>query len=158
MIPMSLNIPPLVRSITGAVRSRRDGRRHPAAGMLDPPRDHRTQDRTQILPLRRQLILDARWVITVTTRLDDAETDQPLQSVGQNIRRDTLGRFDKLRETPLAANQVAHDEQRPAVAKHVERARHRAARSTRRRRCRPSPRRLLHLGILSESHLRNASD
>src|SRR5687767_8887055 len=67
--------PPQVRSITGAVRSRREGRRHPAAGVLDPPLDHRTQDGAQILSLRRQLILDARRVITVTTRLDDAETD-----------------------------------------------------------------------------------
>ena len=66
--------------------------------MLDPPIDHRTQDRAQILTLRGQLILDARRVITVTTRLDDAETDQPLQSVGQNVRRDAFGRFDKLRE------------------------------------------------------------
>src|SRR6187455_3198667 len=105
MIPMSLNIPTLVRSITGAGRSRREGRRHPAAGVLDPPLDHRTQNRPQVLPLRRQLILDPGRAITVTTRLDDAETDQPFQAVGQNVRRDALWRFDEFREAPLAAHQ-----------------------------------------------------
>src|SRR5688572_11394305 len=152
-------LPPPVCSITRAVRSRREWRRHPAAGVRDPPLDHRTQDRTQVLPFCSQLILDAGRAITVTTRLDDAETDQPLEAVGQNVRRDTLGRFDELRKAPLAASQVAHDEQRPAVAKHVERAGHRAAGSTRRDRWRrPFPWRLLHFAILPACHLRTASD
>jgi hypothetical protein len=48
-----------------AVRSR-ERRRHPAAGMLDSPFDHRAQHRAQVFPFRSELILEAWWMIAVT--------------------------------------------------------------------------------------------
>jgi hypothetical protein len=88
--------------------------------VLDSPLDHRAQYRPQVFPLRGEPILEAGRPIAVTPRLDDTKADQSLQTVSQDIRRDAFRRFHELREAPLAANQVAHDEERPSIAQHIE--------------------------------------
>src|SRR5688572_12785829 len=65
----------------------------------------------------------------VAPRADHAFPDEQLQAVGQDVGRDTLGRLYELRVSALAAHHVADHEQRPAIAEHVERAGHRAARA-----------------------------
>jgi hypothetical protein len=57
-----------------------------------------------------QVVLDARWVLTVRDAADEALALQTFESVGQDIRGDVFGRGQEVAVTGLAEKQVA-DEQ-----------------------------------------------
>jgi len=61
-------------------------------------------------------------MVVVAVTLHDPGTHEALQPLGQGVGGNALFRFQELGEAALAAHQVAHDEQRPAVAEHIERA------------------------------------
>jgi hypothetical protein len=59
-------------------------------------------------------------VLTVDLTLNDALGLEALQPVRQHRRRHAFDRAAQLAEPGLAAQQVAHDEQGPAIAHDVE--------------------------------------
>ena len=87
----------------------------------------------QVFAFRRQRVLHPRRM----RRCSGATwiTPAPMSRFSRSARMLVgipSGELEKLGEPALAANQIADDEQRPAIADHVERARHRAARAPRR--------------------------
>jgi len=73
--------------------------------VFDAPLDHRAKERPQILSLRGELILETGRVIAVAARLNDPVPHKALETIRQDVRRNTFGRFQKLGEAPLAAHQ-----------------------------------------------------
>jgi len=92
--------------------------------MLHTPLGHGPDNRPQILPLGRQPVFFARRVRAVALRRDNPAGDEPFQPVGEDVGRNPFLRFEELGEPPLPPHQVSDDEQRPAVAEDIERARH----------------------------------
>ena len=111
-----------------AERGAASGRRR-----ADAPVDHRPHDGPQVLALGGQRVLEARRMLAVAARLDDALVARRFRRSARMLVGMPSGESSEFREARLAAHQVADDEQRPAIAQHVERARDRAAGTPHRR-------------------------
>src|SRR5262249_39465906 len=76
--------------------------------------------------LVRQVVLRPRRTLTVEAAFDQTLLLEPLQSLREQVGGDLLWRAEKLAVARLAGQQVAHDQQRPAIADQVQGAGHRA--------------------------------
>jgi hypothetical protein len=79
--------------------------------MTDSPLYHRADGGSQVLAFLGERVLETRRVLTVVSRCDDAVLDQAFQSICKDIRRNTLGRLEKLGEAMLPAQKIPHDKQ-----------------------------------------------
>ena len=68
-----------------------------------------------------QRVARAQRTLAVALARDEAEILEPAQPAGQQVRRDGLERAGQIAVARDAAQQVADDQQRPAVADGVER-------------------------------------
>src|SRR5436190_18037059 len=127
------------RSSTAGILLFRNRWWHPPTGMPNSPGDHLTHERPEIFALWRQHVLHARRTFAVAMRDDHAVALQAFEPVGKNVRGNPLGRIQKVGEPPFATNEIADNEQCPAIAKHVERTRDRAARASRPSTWQPGP-------------------
>jgi len=66
------------------------------------------------------LVLEARRALGVLHAGDQASALEALQTLGQDVGRDVLGRSKEITEATFAGEQVANDEQSPAIAYDVE--------------------------------------
>jgi len=83
---------------------------------------HCSNHRAKRPPLRRQDIFGARRVLLVEMALDDPGLLEPLQPRGQRIRADAGQRPLEILEFPRSfEQQVAQDQDRPALADDVDR-------------------------------------
>lgn len=78
--------------------------------MANAPVDHRSDNRTQVFTLARQLIVDARWMFAVAHALDHAVAFETFEAIGQRVRRNALGRLEEFCEAMLSTHEIAHDE------------------------------------------------
>jgi hypothetical protein len=103
----------------------RDDQRRPglAREMSVAPLEQADQHRIQLAPGIGQAVLEPLGALLVATTLEDAVVNQRLQPIGQHVPRDRQAGGELL-EATLAVEGVAQDEQRPALADDVERARH----------------------------------
>ena len=62
---------------------------------------------------------------------NDAARQQAFESFGQDVRGNSFGRGREIFETGATKKKIADDEQGPAVAKNVQRTRHRTRRAPR---------------------------
>src|SRR5579864_2918882 len=62
----------------------------------------------------------AARVAAVLTAEDEASLLQATQAVGQDVGGDALGRSEELAVARLAQEQIADDEEGPAVAEHIQ--------------------------------------
>jgi hypothetical protein len=93
------------------------------------PEHHFRQDRREIHALRRERVNQFAPVRGVSTGGDDSMSDQLLQAIGQNIRRDSLiGSQELLVRPESPEHHVADNQQRPAIAQYLHRSIQRAAR------------------------------
>jgi hypothetical protein len=69
-----------------------------------------------------QVVLEAARVLAVGDAADQARVFEALEAIGEQVGRDVFGRGQEFAEALLAVEQVADDEQCPAVADDVERA------------------------------------
>jgi beta-keto acid cleavage enzyme len=91
------------------------------------PAVKRLEHRAERLPLVCQKIFVARRVVLVEAGADHALVLEPFQPRRQRVRRDSWKPVFKFLEAQRAlAEQVAQNEQRPLLANHIERPRHRA--------------------------------
>src|SRR4029077_8356516 len=101
-----------------------DGRsgvtRHPAIA----PARHRDDDRVEVAALLGEPILEARRPVLVSKPLHHVRVDETLQAIGQPVTREADGL--EVLEPPHAQERVAQDQERPAIADHGQRPRHRA--------------------------------
>jgi hypothetical protein len=79
----------------------------------------------QVETLLRQLVLVPLWALAVEDALEHAFVDQPVEPVGQNVAGDTQALL-QLVEPAQAEQDVADDQQRPALADNLERSGDRA--------------------------------
>src|SRR5207245_8218673 len=86
------------------------------------PCRHGIQYAAEPAALVRQVVLGPRRTLAVGDALDQALLFEPLQPLGQQVGRDLLLRGEKLAVAGLAGQQIAHDQQRPAIAEQVQRA------------------------------------
>ena len=87
--------------------------------MLNTPLHHGPHDGAQILALLGEFVLQPWRPLAVTLGPDHALLRQALQPVGQDVRGDALGGRQELRIAALAAQEVADDQQRPAIAEQL---------------------------------------
>ena len=87
------------------------------------PEDHFREDRCEINALRRERVNQFASVRRVWPVGDDSMSDQLLQAIGQNIRRDSLVGSQELLVRPESAkHHVANNQQRPAIAQYLHRS------------------------------------
>jgi hypothetical protein len=87
------------------------------------PEHHFREDRCEINALRRERVNQFASVRGVSPGGDDSMSDQLLQAVGQNIRRDSLiGSQELLVRPESPQHHVADDQQRPAIAQYLHRS------------------------------------
>jgi hypothetical protein len=92
----------------------------PREAVLQPPCEDRPQDGGQREPLGRQPVLGAKGVLAVDRTLDEAALLEPLEAAGEELGRDARQGGEELAEPALAEEEVADDEQCPAVPDDVE--------------------------------------
>ena len=97
--------------------------RRPAGGrgVAVAPLHQRDDRRPQVQALLGQAVLVARRVLLVEAPLEHALLEQPREARLQHVARDAEVGLD-LVEAAQAQQHVAHDQQRPALADHLERA------------------------------------
>jgi hypothetical protein len=93
--------------------------------MAIAPLQQRHHDRPQVDPLLGQAVLEARGALLVGHAHEDALVDEAAQAVGEDVARDAEVALEVV-EAPHAHERLAHDEDRPAVAEHLEGAGDRA--------------------------------
>ncbi len=128
------------------------GARHPSVLVSRSPNQQFQQRGREIDSLLRQPIVDAPAIGLLRFSADNSRGLQPAQTPGQNVGRNALTRALEIFERSQTTNHhVAHDQQRPAVAKDFQRDADR------------TPRPVLRLGPYSQfrrryqSRLQNAS-
>src|SRR5581483_3765851 len=89
------------------------------------PLHEREQHEAELTSLLRQPVLEALGPLAVGDALDDRLVDEAAETVGEHVARDAEA-VEELVEAAVAEHEVAHHEQRPAVAHHLERAGDRA--------------------------------
>ena len=83
------------------------------------PVHHGDHHRPQVEPLLGEEVLVAGRALLVRALLEDVLLNQPREPVGEHVARDAEVVLD-LVEAPAAVEDVADDEQRPALAEHLE--------------------------------------
>src|SRR5919198_4359748 len=87
---------------------------------------HQRQERdAQLAALLGEVVLEPLGPFAIADALDDPLVDESMQPIGQHVAGDAQA-VEQLVETAEAENEVANDEQRPAVANELERAGNRA--------------------------------
>ena len=77
-------------------------------------------------PAPRQGVLDVRGAAAVVAAFDERVAFHVAESPDEGAAADRMKRGDEFGRATRRAREIAHDEQRPLVADHLERARHRA--------------------------------
>src|SRR3989449_3298147 len=90
------------------------------------PARERAHDDAELAPAVGQLVLGPGRVGRVEAPRDEPALLQELQPVRQDVRRDPREAPREVREAPRPREQVAHEQEGPAVADHLQRLRHRA--------------------------------
>ena len=83
----------------------------------------------QVAPGCCEVVLEARRALGVRLAGDETGALEAFQALGQDVGGDVLGREEEIAEAGFTGEEVADDEQRPAIAEDVERAGDGAARS-----------------------------
>jgi hypothetical protein len=92
--------------------------------MLLPPALHRPENRPQLSPLRRQKVLEPRWMHLVGSSCNDSVTLQALQARREHARREARQpRLEILKAPRVVPEQIAQNQDRPSVTYDIERAR-----------------------------------
>ena len=91
--------------------------------MLLPPRGDGSQYRLETLAFLRKEIFIALRIFLVSPPADEVGDFQFFKPVRQDIGSDFFRGGDQFLVTPLAQYQVANDQQRPPVAKNIQRVR-----------------------------------
>src|SRR5262245_45873640 len=90
--------------------------------MLHAQADDLQHDREKIEPLRREPIAARCAAPRACRPLDDAVLLEPHQTIGEHVGRDALLGAEEIGVArPALEHQVSDDQQRPGVAKHLER-------------------------------------
>ena len=84
--------------------------------LTSPPSGHGMNDRNKLTPFFRQAVHRPRRVVAVEATLHDRSFLEALQSIGEQIWRDSLQRFKNIDELFEAPDEVTWDEHCPAVA------------------------------------------
>ena len=87
------------------------------------PDRQRTHHETEPTPAIGERVRGARWSLRVELARHEALTFHSLQAVGEKPRRDAGQLGAKLLEPCRPPQQIAHDQQRPALANEIERLR-----------------------------------
>src|SRR6266511_6105492 len=85
------------------------------------PLHQRKQDEAEFAALLGEPVLESLGSLVVGDALEHALGDEAVQAVGEHVARDAEA-VEELVEATMAENDVADDQQRPAVADHFERA------------------------------------
>lgn len=115
------------RAVAGDVLDRRSlphealGRCPRAWDMLIGPAAHLAQQGMERSPHLGEAIVISDWALLVRRSLHQAGSFHFLEPVGEDVRGDPLGRGQELRIARFAGEQVAQDDERPAIADNVER-------------------------------------
>jgi len=96
--------------------------RHVLAG----PFNHRIERGHQVAPFFGQFVLIANWLVVVCLLAHHPCRFQAPEPVRKNIGRDALLGQGKLAVAGFAKDKIAHDQQRPFVAKQIQHIGHRA--------------------------------
>ena len=96
------------------------GRRPSGRVVAVAPLQQGHHDRPQIEALLGQPVLEARGALLVGHALEDALVDEAAEAVGEHVARDAEVALEVV-EAAHAHERLAHDEDRPAVAEHLER-------------------------------------
>ncbi len=93
-----------------------------------PPNEQFQKYRCQINPFLRQPVVHPSSIRLLRLRGDDPRRFELPQTVRQDVRGNPFARFPELLKCPEPANhQIADNQQRPAISKHLEGDTHRAA-------------------------------
>src|SRR4029079_15391527 len=101
-----------------------DQRRLTACKPIVAPAQHRDQRAVEILTLFGQRILITLGQILIFATVQDSFCDQPVESVGQDVRSDAKLVL-RVVEAPYTEERFTNDHETPAVANHFQRLRHR---------------------------------
>jgi len=86
------------------------------------PSNQFPEDRRKITSSRRRVILLARRVVGILPPFDQPATLEPIQSIRQDVTRHPLRRRKEFRKAMLVIKQqIANDEQCPAVTNQIKR-------------------------------------
>ena len=91
-----------------------------AGGVAVAPGEQGDQRRPEVEPLLGEEVLVALRALLVGAPFEDVLVDQPLQPGGEHVAGDAEALL-QLAEAPVAVHHVADDQQRPALADHLER-------------------------------------
>lgn len=69
---------------------------------------------------RQDMIVSWRTLL-ISVPFDKAHRFQGRQAIGQHIGGDPFGRSKEFGESPLAVDEIAHDDERPAITDKIER-------------------------------------
>src|SRR5436190_468985 len=89
------------------------------------PLHQREEGEAKLAALVGEAILEALGPLAVADALEDADVDEPVEAVGEDVARDAEAR-EQLVEPAAPERDVADDQQRPPVAHDLERAGDRA--------------------------------
>src|SRR6266496_509431 len=85
------------------------------------PLHQRKQDEAEFAALLGEPVFESLGSLVVGDALEHALGDEAVQAVGEHVARDAEA-VEELVEATMAENDVADDQERPAVADHLERA------------------------------------
>ena len=94
--------------------------------MVDAEAAERDDHRRERAAALGQRVARAQRALAVALARDEPEILEPAQPAGEQVGRDRLQRAREVAVARDAAQQVAHDQQRPAIADGIERRRDRA--------------------------------
>jgi hypothetical protein len=84
------------------------------------PSNQLAKQRHQILPALGGVIFLTRRMILVTAPFDEPAALEPFEAVREDIARDSFGRRQHVRESPLFIEEkIAHHQKSPAVADNI---------------------------------------
>lgn len=93
---------------------------------MKTPGFHRLEDRTKGEAFFGEFIGQMLGAVARRDLADDTGLEQTFEAVTEHVRRDALRRFDEFLESGTAENEIADDEEGPAIAEEIEAARDRA--------------------------------
>ena len=111
----------------GLLQGLRGGGEGLGAGEVgEAPAGEGDEDVAQGLAGGGELVVEASAVLLIGGLGDEALLVEVLEAVGEDVGGDAFGGGEEFIEALLAEEEIAHDEDGPAVAEEVERARDRA--------------------------------
>src|SRR5262249_22028307 len=90
-------------------------------GETRAPASQGADDRAELLALFAEDVLSPRWVIGVKTSLDQSVLLHQLELLRQHVRRNAGERILQVLEAAWSTQQIADDQQGPALADQLER-------------------------------------